>query len=149
LTFTLGIYDLFAYSIPGFFYIGVLGYVAGRADWISVNPKDVKDVPSLLVVLAVAIAAYVIGHVTWPLGRYTDRLIYRLRPAPDAVEMFLKRDPEAANIGYLRNSRFLLQARAEVANREVASRDQSSARRWVDVAKLHRSSCPGGCLRTC
>ena len=121
MTFALGIYDLFAYSIPGLMYISVLGFVAARADWLAIDLKDLKDVPSLLVVVAVAVCAYLVGHVTWPLGRYVGRLSYRWRPWPDATEVIADRDPDAAKSGYLKHSRNLLQARAELTNREVAS----------------------------
>ena len=121
MTFALGIYDLFAYSIPGFLYMSVFGYIANRVGWIAFDLKDLKDVPSLLIVLGVAIAAYLIGHVTWPLSRLVDRLSHRLWPWPDAAKIILERDPDVEKIGYLRHSRFLLQARAELTNREVAS----------------------------
>ncbi|MDI6104627.1 hypothetical protein QLQ12_39155 [Actinoplanes sp. NEAU-A12] len=121
MTFVLGIYDLFAYAIPGFLYVSVLGFAADRAGWVAIDLKDLKDVPSLLIFVAVAIGAYLVGHVTWPLGRFVDRLSYRLRPWQDPKEIFLARDPDTEKTGYLHHSRFLLQARAELANREVAS----------------------------
>jgi hypothetical protein len=120
-TFALGIFDLFAYSIPGFLYIGFLGFFAYRVDWIALHLKDVKDVPSLLIVIVLAVSAYIIGHVTWPLGRYVDNLSYRWWPAADATKVIVERDPSAAKSGYLQYSRFLLQARVEMTNREVAS----------------------------
>ncbi|GGQ73355.1 hypothetical protein [Couchioplanes azureus] len=121
MTFALGIYDLFACSIPGFLYISVFGYIANRVGWIAIDLEDVKDVPSLLLVLGVAIAAYLIGHVTWPLSRLVDHLSYRWWPAPDAAKIIVDRDPEVEKSGYLKHSRFLLQARTELTNREVAS----------------------------
>ncbi|WP_433087484.1 hypothetical protein ACQP1P_16160 [Dactylosporangium sp. CA-052675] len=121
MTFALGIYDLFAYSIPGFLYISVFGYIASRLGWIDISTKDLKDVPSLLIVIGVAITAYLVGHVTWPLIRIIDRFSQRFWPWPEATKLMLDRDPEVAASGYLKYSRFLLQARAELANREVAS----------------------------
>ena len=121
MTFALGIYDLFAYSIPGFLYISIFGFVASRAHWITIELKDVKDVPSLLIIFAVFIAAYLVGHVTWPLSRFVDRLSQRWRPWSDATKIILDRDPDAGDSGYLKHSRYLLQVRAELTNREVAS----------------------------
>src|SRR5689334_12242583 len=121
MTFALGIYDLFAYSIPGFLYIGILGFLALRTHLIELDPKSLNGIPSLLIVVAIAIASYIVGHATWPLGRYVGRLLNRWWPEPDARAIILERDPSAAALGYLQHSRFLLGARAELSNREVAS----------------------------
>ena len=121
MTFALGIYDLFTYSIPGFLYFSVFGYVAVRADWINVSLKDVKDVPSLLLVIGVAIICYLVGHVTIPAGKLVDRFLYRRWHQEDAVRGFIAAVPGSEGRPYLRHGLQLLQTKVELTNREVAA----------------------------
>ena len=47
---TLGVYDLFAYAVPGSLYLALLGYIAERLRWV--DPSRILHANTVLVVIA-------------------------------------------------------------------------------------------------
>src|SRR5919112_6702893 len=67
----LGIFDLLAYAIPGMLYLATFAYVSDRAGWIDV--PVLLGLPSLLLLIGLAVAAFLTGQASHPLGRVVDR----------------------------------------------------------------------------
>src|SRR4051794_16889073 len=72
MAFILGVFDLLAYAIPGLLYLTTFAYVASRAGWIDV--PSVLDLPSLMLLIALAVAGFLTGQAAHPLGRVIDRV---------------------------------------------------------------------------
>ena len=68
----LGVFDLLAYAIPGSLYLAIFAYASHRAGWIDV--PSVLAVPSLLLLIAVAVAAFLIGQASYAARQHLDRL---------------------------------------------------------------------------
>ena len=126
----LGIFDLLAYAIPGSLYLAVFAYDAHRAGWIDV--PSLVQLPSLLLLIGLSVAAFLTGQASCPLGKLIDRI----NPfgandlAKDAREEFLRRNPHAAPRRFLKLDPFTLLAALEVENREAAT----------DVTRLRATS---------
>ena len=78
MAFVLVIFDLLAYAIPGSLYLTTFAYVSHRAGWIDV--PSLIGLPSLVLLIAVAVAAFLTGQAAHPLGRGDDRV-----PGPRGV----------------------------------------------------------------
>jgi hypothetical protein len=117
----LGIFDLLAYAIPGSLYLAVFAYAAHRAGWIDV--PSLLQLPSLLLLIALVVAAFLTGQASYPLGRLTDRI----NPfgSTDRVDQaraeFLRRNPSATPRRFLQLDPFTLLAAFEVDDREAAA----------------------------
>jgi len=72
-TLALGIFDVFTYAIPGSLYLTLLVYVAARAGWLPLDAAGGFDTSVLLI--GVALASYLLGHVTYRLGSLLNRLV--------------------------------------------------------------------------
>jgi hypothetical protein len=121
MAFILGVFDLLAYAIPGSLYLSALAYVAHRAGWIDV--PGLVQLPSLLLVIAVAILAFLMGQASYPLGTLMDRINpFGARDLSDeAREEFLRRNSVAAPREFLQLDPFTLLAALEVDDREAAA----------------------------
>src|SRR5687768_17924523 len=88
----LGVFDLLAYAVPGSLYLSVFAYVSHRAGWMDV--PSLLGLPSLLLLIALAVAAFLTGQASHPLGRMVDRLnpFGSREPAVEAREEFLRRN---------------------------------------------------------
>jgi len=121
MAFILGVFDLLAYAIPGSLYLAVFAYVAHRAGWI--DAPGVLSVPTLLLVLAVGVAAFLIGQAASALDSTLDRLspfVPADLPAR-AKEDFLRRNATAAPRRFLRSDPFTLLAALEADDNEAAA----------------------------
>ncbi|MEU8081019.1 hypothetical protein AB0B31_36895 [Catellatospora citrea] len=118
MTFTLGIFELFTYAIPGAMQLGVFLYVALRLD--LVQPGDLAAVPGLLLAVAVAVASYLLGYLTYVVSIVVDK-VYATRK--DSGSAWAAVAADAATLGDRRvpraNSSFLLTG-VELRDREVA-----------------------------
>jgi hypothetical protein len=118
-SFTLGVYDLFAYAIPGSLYATLLYYVAARADWL---PRDGVDANSFAVLVAALVASYLIGHLTYGLSRTMARAIpKRLHSYAEARRVFVARTPDAAGRGFVEADVGLLRAAVELSRPEAST----------------------------
>jgi len=117
----LGVFDLLAYAVPGLLYLAVLAYVSHRAGWIDV--PGIVHVPSLLLLIAAGIAAFLLGQASTPLGD----LVHRINPfgssdlTGEGKEVFLRRHPAAAPRGFLHVDPFMLLAALEADDDEAAA----------------------------
>lgn len=122
MTFALGVFELFTYMIPGSLYIGLFGYVGTQLGWF--DAMDLQKSPSLLMVLALALAAYVIGQGTYNVARLIERLLPRFmsrRSAKEALEGFIRRPGIRSERPFLQIDIFTLVAAAELNNKDAAA----------------------------
>src|SRR4051794_15235337 len=115
----LGIFDVFTYAIPGSLYLLLGAYVATRLGWVNIG--DLNTSPSIVLIAAIIIASYLVGHVTYPMGSNLGHVLPLWRRSiDDARDEFTRRVPAAAERPYVRADLSLLQAMAENQQREVA-----------------------------
>jgi hypothetical protein len=117
----LGVFDLLAYAVPGSLYLATFAYVSHRAGWIDV--ASLVQLPSLLLVIAAAIAAFLMGQASYPLGALMDRMnpFGATDPSEEAREQFLRRNAIATPRKFLTFDPFTLLAALEVDDREAAA----------------------------
>ncbi|TFV69981.1 hypothetical protein E4P40_21920 [Blastococcus sp. CT_GayMR20] len=121
MAFILGVFDLLAYAIPGSIYLSVFAYASHRAGWIDV--PSLLNVPTVLLLLALAVAAFLTGQASSPLGSVVDRL-NPFSPADlpgEAKEEFVRRNAAAAPRRFLRSDPFTLLAALEADDSEAAA----------------------------
>jgi hypothetical protein len=119
--FILGVFDLLAYAIPGSLYLTTFAYVSHRAGWIDV--PSLVGLPSLVLLIAVAIAAFLTGQASHPLGVLVDRWnpFGSKEPAKAAREEFVRRNATATPRRFLQFDPFTLLAALEADDREAAA----------------------------
>ena len=117
----LGVFDLLAYAVPGSLYLTVFAYVSHRAGWIDV--PSLLELPSLLLLIAVAIAAFLIGQASYPLGNMIDRVnpFGSNNLSGEAKEEFVRRNAVAAARRFLELDPFTLLAALEADDNEAAA----------------------------
>jgi len=121
MAFILGVFDLLAYSVPGSLYLAVFGYAVHRAGWIDAT--SLLTVPTVLLLIAVAVMAFLVGQASAALDRTVDRLNpFRPSAQPDrAREEFLRRNATAASRRFLGSDPFTLLAALEADDDEAAA----------------------------
>ncbi|ATY12225.1 hypothetical protein CU254_18435 [Amycolatopsis sp. AA4] len=105
MTFAIGLFDLFAYAIPGALHLAVLAYLAGRLHWIDL--AAVARGPGVVVVIGIVVASYLLGYLAYPMGARVSRWLPRRRKR-DAREEFLRRNPAARGCAFVEADSFLL-----------------------------------------
>jgi hypothetical protein len=117
----LGVFDLLAYAVPGSLYLTLFGYASHRAGWIDV--PGLLGLPSLLLLIAVAIAAFLTGQASSPLGSLIDRINpFGSTDLPGAAkEEFVRRNAVAARRRFLQLDPFTLLAALEADDSEAAA----------------------------
>jgi hypothetical protein len=117
----LGVFDLLAYAVPGSLYLAVFGYTSHRAGWIDV--PGLLGLPSLLLLIAFAVAAFLVGQAAHPLGMLVDRInpFSSTDPSEEAKAEFLRRNSTAASRRFLRTNPFTLLAALEADDSEAAA----------------------------
>jgi hypothetical protein len=121
MAFILGLFDLLAYAIPGSLYLTVFGYVSHRAGWIDV--PSLLGLPSLLLLIGLAIAAFLTGQASHPLGTAIDKVNpFGSTALPEAAkEEFLRRNASAGPRRFLQLDPFTLLAALEADDSEAAA----------------------------
>lgn len=121
MAFVLGIFDLLAYAIPGSLYLSVFVYVSHRAGWI--DAPSLLGIPSLLLIIAVTVAAFLTGQAAYALGNWVDRINpFGSDDLPkEAKEEFLGRNEAAASRKFLQADPFTLLASLEADDNEAAA----------------------------
>jgi hypothetical protein len=121
MAFILGIFDLLAYAIPGSLYLTTFAYVSHRAGWIDV--PSLLGLPSLVLLIAMAVAAFLTGQASHPLGTMVERLnpFGSKEPSKEAREEFLRRNAIATPRRFLQLDPFTLLAALEADDREAAA----------------------------
>jgi hypothetical protein len=117
----LGVFDLLAYAIPGSLYLAAFAYTAHRAGWIDV--PSLVQLPSLLLLIGLAVAAFLAGQASYPLGRLVDRMnpFGSTDLAEEARAEFRQRNAVPTTRRFLQLDPFTLLAALEVEDREAAA----------------------------
>ena len=117
----LGVFDLLAYAVPGSLYLSVFAYTSHRAGWIDV--PSLLGLPSVLLLIAVAVAAFLTGQAAYPLGSMIDRInpFGSIDLPGEAREEFLRRNAVAARRRFLQLDPFTLLAALEADDSEAAA----------------------------
>jgi hypothetical protein len=121
MAFILGIFDLLAYAIPGSLYLTTFAYVSHRAGWIDV--PSLLGLPSLVLLIAVAVAAFLTGQASYPLGSMVERFnpFGSKEPSKAAREEFVRRNAIETPRRFLQLDPFTLLAALEADDREAAA----------------------------
>jgi hypothetical protein len=86
----LGIFDIFAYAVPGALYMALLWYVVERLDLVAVTGAVHQY--GLLAVIGLVVASYLLGHLSYEIGRGLERHLPGKRyRAPEAREETVRR----------------------------------------------------------
>ena len=117
MTFAVGIFDLFTYTIPGALYLGFFSYLAFRLHWV--DPGAVGRLPTVLLVLIVVLISYLLGYVGYPAGSWLNRVVPRRRQRR-LREEFLGRVPAAKGRAYVDADPQILLSAVELHDRDVA-----------------------------
>ena len=119
MSFALSVFDIFAYTFPGGVYLSVFAYVGARLGWLPLAPLGSSHL--LAVGLVAAILAYLIGHLSYGLGRALDDLLPGAgrRTQHTTLDRFLRRCPQAAGRPYLAADHFLLLSAIELHDQEA------------------------------
>jgi len=117
----LGIFDLLAYAVPGSLYLSTFAYVSHRAGWV--DAPSLLGLPSLLLLTALAVAAFLTGQASAPLGNVVDRRnpFGSTRLTEAAREEFLRRNAAATPRRFVQSDPFTLLAALESDDTEAAA----------------------------
>jgi hypothetical protein len=117
----LGVFDLIAYAIPGSLYLATFTYVAHRAGWI--DAPSILGIPSLLLLIALAVATFLVGQAAQTLGGLIDRTnpFGSTELPARAKEEFVRRNPVAASRRFVEVDPFTLLAALEADDNEAAA----------------------------
>jgi len=118
-SFSLGLYELFAYSVPGSLTLALLVYVGVRLD--AVDLSKLLDTPSALLIVGAAVASYMLGHLVFAVGETIGRFLPFRRESSEVRESFATKAPGARNRAYVAADRHLLLAAVELHNRDAAA----------------------------
>jgi hypothetical protein len=113
----LSIFDLFAYAIPGSLYLAILVYISQRLGWVNLAPAASLNATALV---GVTLASYLLGHITYQLGRFVDGVLPWRKGMPDVRQEFVTRVPTSKARFLVQADPFLLLAAAEVEAKEAA-----------------------------
>lgn len=117
MTFAVGIFDLFTYTIPGALYLGLFGFLAARMHWV--DPAATGHLPTFLLVVVLILASYLLGYMAYPVGAFLERVVPRRRVRQPQQE-FLNRVPAARDRDFVRADRALLLAAIELHDKNAA-----------------------------
>jgi hypothetical protein len=113
------VYDIFTYAVPGSLYLGALTLLFARLGWI--DPARIISGNTTLVIIALAIASYLIGHVTFDIGRAVGRVLsIWAKDNEDSKRVFVKRMPRALDRPFMTVDRADLQSAIETLHPEPA-----------------------------
>lgn len=114
----VGVFDLFAYSVPGSLYLTFLGYLVFRLN--LAEPAAVFGLPGALLLVGAILLSYLLGYLAYPLGAVVNRLVPQ-RGKRDPRAEFLRRSPAAKDRDYVRADPFLLLAALQLNNLEAGT----------------------------
>lgn len=115
---SVGVFDLFAYAIPGGLYLFFGVYVAVRLEWVALSRLD--DPPAVLLAGAVVVVSYLLGQVTYSFGTLLDRVTPWRRTWVEARREFVRRVPQADERPYVHVHPSVLASAVESRDRELA-----------------------------
>ncbi len=104
MSFSVGVYDLFAYTIPGFFYLFVGNEVLKSFGFSHLNYQDISN-PTTVAVLA--FAAFVLGHVMDFVADKWKSFLEKEKVSTLAIDTLRRNFPDL-NIKFQPNERSIL-----------------------------------------
>lgn len=116
MSLSLGVWDVFAYAVPGSLYLAFGAFVAARLGWVAIGP--VLHAPTVVLVGGIAVSSYVLGLVTYPLGAILDRRLPGRPRAAQARAEFAHRTPAARDRAFLQTDMALLRAAVEIYEKD-------------------------------
>lgn len=116
MSLSLGVWDVFAYAVPGSLYLTFAAFIAARLGWVAIGP--VLHTPTLLLAGGIAVSSYVLGLVTYPLGAVADRWLPGASRAAQARAEFAERTPAARDRAFLQADMALLRAAVEIHDKD-------------------------------
>jgi hypothetical protein len=119
MTFTLGIFELFTYAIPGGMQLIVLIYVAARLKIVDMT--QIAEVPGAFQLILAITASYLLGHLTYLVGLLVDR-VTTFKYRSDALDAWEAVSAKAGDSsGVPKMNVMLLLARIQLTHREAAA----------------------------
>ncbi|MEU1041332.1 hypothetical protein [Streptomyces sp. NPDC005907] len=119
MTLAVGIFDLFTYGIPGALHLFLIMYVLARLNMVDLT--SLASAPSVLQVVGVAVASYLLGHLAYPLSALLDKVAPRWNWTVENARLeFVARVPEARDRPFVRTDSSLLLAAVELHHKEAA-----------------------------
>ncbi|HET6285423.1 MAG TPA: hypothetical protein VFG15_01580 [Amycolatopsis sp.] len=133
MNFAIGVFDLFAYTIPGALYVAFFGYLGTKLHILTA--ASIGGVPTVALVVVIVVLSFLLGYLAYPLGEALERIMPRRR-SRNAAEEFLRRMPAAKDRAFLKENTHLLLCALQLHDKEVAA----------DVTRLRAS---GLMVRNC
>ncbi|ANN22179.1 hypothetical protein SD37_32740 [Amycolatopsis orientalis] len=133
MNFVIGVFDLFAYTIPGALYVAFFGYLGTKLHILTA--ASIGGVPTVVLVVVIVVLSFLLGYLAYPLGDAMERIVPRRRQRNPAEE-FLRRMPSAGDRAFVRENPHLLLGALQLHDKEVAG----------DVTRLRAS---GLMVRNC
>jgi hypothetical protein len=106
---SLGVFDVFAYAVPGSLYPALGTYISGVIGWADVS--RLVSLPTVLLAGGIFVASYLLGFVTYPVASGLDRVLPLRSRSADARRSFAARTPAAAGRPFLAAGMALLRRR--------------------------------------
>lgn len=120
LSVALGVYEIFAYSVPGSLYLALILYVLGRTSPLDVGQLLSANTP--LTVLATVLVSFLLGHITYLPRRLLDRRLSRwMGGRRSARDEFRRRVPAARDQRWVDADPFLILRGIELEAAESAT----------------------------
>lgn len=129
MSFALGVFDVFAYGIPGAIYLTVGIYIATRVGLLDLpHTTALGTIPLTLVA---AVLSFFMGQATYKLGDLLDRILpgAKGRDVKEIVEPFIRRCPQAVGRAFVEANTFVLYSKIQLYNQEAA----------LEIARLRSS----------
>ncbi|WP_414941101.1 hypothetical protein [Amycolatopsis sp. cmx-11-51] len=133
MNFVIGVFDLFAYTIPGALYVAFFGYLGMKLHILTA--ASLGGVPTVVVVVVIVVLSFLLGYLAYPLGEAMERIVPRRRQRVLSEE-FLRRLPSAKDRAFVYQNQHLLLCALQLHDKEIA----------VDVTRLRAS---GLMVRNC
>lgn len=96
MSFSFGVFDIYANIIPGSMYMSVMLYLADRYGRLDI--EDLGEIDTTILILGFAIAAYLLGQVLGPAaGLLTSRIPLWKQTIEDARREFVERNEDLVN----------------------------------------------------
>ncbi|SFB40248.1 hypothetical protein SAMN05216266_11059 [Amycolatopsis marina] len=121
MTFAVGIFDLFTYTVPGLSYLSLFTYLAWRFGLVDVQLLGRSN--TLVLVIGVVVVSYVLGHVGEGINAILRRMVRRreLPSGADARTEFVGRVPAAVGRSFVDADRAILLAAISLHERELVA----------------------------
>jgi hypothetical protein len=116
-TFAIGIFDLFTYTIPGALYLGLFSYLAFRLHWV--DPGALGRLSTVLLVVILVLASYLLGYLAYPVGWLLNRVLPRRRER-NVRQEFRNRVPAARDRDFVQADLGLLLGGIQLRDKDVA-----------------------------